>query len=56
MVWLNPEQELFWGTGDSEMYRHCHHCNEVRAGPYPKVADVLVKPEIHDIAQLPVTL
>ena len=31
LIWLNPEQERFWGTGDSEMPRYRHHCNEVRA-------------------------
>lgn len=31
LVWLNPEQERFWGTGDSEMLRYRHHCNEARA-------------------------
>ncbi len=31
LVWLNPEQERFWGTGDSEMLRYRHYCNEARA-------------------------
>ncbi len=31
VVWLNPEQERFWGTGDSEMMRYKNHCNEARA-------------------------
>lgn len=31
LVWLNPEQERFWGTGDSEMMRYRNHCNEARA-------------------------
>ncbi|MDD9303412.1 MAG: VWA domain-containing protein [Desulfobacter sp.] len=31
VVWLNPEQERFWGTGDSEMKRYSLHCNEARA-------------------------
>ncbi|WDP89996.1 MAG: VWA domain-containing protein [Desulfobacter sp.] len=31
LVWLNPEQERFWGSGDSEMLRYRHHCNEARA-------------------------
>ncbi|MCG8633235.1 MAG: VWA domain-containing protein [Desulfobacterales bacterium] len=30
VVWLNPEQERFWGTGDSEMLRYRNHCNEAR--------------------------
>ncbi len=30
LIWLNPEQERFWGTGDSEMPLYSHHCNEVR--------------------------
>ena len=30
LVWLNPEQERFWGTGDSEMQRYRHYCNEAR--------------------------
>ena len=31
LIWLNPEQERFWGSGDSEMLRFRHHCNEARA-------------------------
>ncbi len=31
LIWLNPEQERFWGTGDSEMIRYRDHCNEARA-------------------------
>ncbi len=31
LIWLNPEQERFWGSGDSEMFRYRHHCNEARA-------------------------
>lgn len=31
VIWLNPEQEKFWGTGDSEMKVYKSHCNEVRA-------------------------
>jgi uncharacterized protein with von Willebrand factor type A (vWA) domain len=31
LIWLNPEQEKFWGTGDSEMIRYKNHCNEARA-------------------------
>ncbi len=30
VVWLNPEQQQFWDTGDSEMYTYKPHCNEVR--------------------------
>lgn len=30
VIWLNPEQEKFWGSGDSEMYLYKAHCNEVR--------------------------
>lgn len=30
LVWLNPEQERFWNTGDSEMLRYRRHCNEAR--------------------------
>ena len=30
LIWLNPEQERFWGTGDSEMLRYRHYCNEAR--------------------------
>lgn len=30
VIWLNPEQEKFWGTGDSEMMVYKSHCNEVR--------------------------
>jgi len=31
LVWLNPEQERFWGSGDSEMLRYQNHCNEARS-------------------------
>jgi len=31
LIWLNPEQKKFWGTGDSEMMRYQDHCNEARA-------------------------
>lgn len=31
LIWLNPEQKKFWGTGDSEMIRYQDHCNEARA-------------------------
>jgi hypothetical protein len=36
VIWLNPEPETFWGTGDSEMLRYkafCHvaqHCSTVK--------------------------
>ena len=30
VIWLNPEQEKFWGSGDSEMYAYKAHCHEVR--------------------------
>ncbi|GAB6097706.1 VWA domain-containing protein [Desulfatiferula olefinivorans] len=30
VIWLNPEQEKFWGSGDSEMYTYKAHCHEVR--------------------------
>jgi uncharacterized protein with von Willebrand factor type A (vWA) domain len=31
LIWLNPEQKKFWGTGDSEMMQYQDHCNEARA-------------------------
>lgn len=31
LIWLNPESERFWGTGDSEMIRYRDYCNEARA-------------------------
>jgi len=31
VIWLNPEPENLWGTGDSEMRAYTHHCHEVRA-------------------------
>ncbi len=31
LIWLNPEQVKFWGTGDSEMMKYRNHCNEARA-------------------------
>jgi uncharacterized protein with von Willebrand factor type A (vWA) domain len=30
VIWLNPEQESLWGTGDSEMRSYLSHCHEVR--------------------------
>jgi hypothetical protein len=30
VIWLNPEQETLWGTGDSEIMSYMHHCHEVR--------------------------
>jgi uncharacterized protein len=31
VIWLNPEPENLWGTGDSEISSYMHHCHEVRA-------------------------
>ncbi len=30
VIWLNPEAENLWGTGDSEISAYTHHCHEVR--------------------------
>jgi len=30
IIWLNPEPEKFWRTGDSEMHTYRQHCHEVR--------------------------
>jgi len=30
VIWLNPEPEQFWATGDSEMHTYSQHCHEVR--------------------------
>ena len=30
VIWLNPEPEQFWKTGDSEMHTYSQHCHEVR--------------------------
>jgi len=30
VIWLNPEPEQFWNTGDSEMHSYRQHCHEVR--------------------------
>lgn len=30
VIWLNPEQENLWGTGDSEIRAYTPHCHEVR--------------------------
>lgn len=30
VIWLNPEQENLWGTGDSEIKSYMQHCHEVR--------------------------
>ncbi|MGD9331397.1 MAG: VWA domain-containing protein [Desulfobacterales bacterium] len=31
VIWLNPETEQFWNSGDSEMRTYSAFCNEVRA-------------------------
>ena len=31
VVWLNPEPETFWGTGDSEMLRYRPYCHVAKA-------------------------
>ena len=31
VIWLNPETEQFWNSGDSEMRTYAVFCNEVRA-------------------------
>ncbi|NLA40216.1 MAG: VWA domain-containing protein [Smithella sp.] len=31
VIWLNPEPEKLWGTGDSEIRTYLRHCHEVRA-------------------------
>ncbi len=30
VIWLNPEPENLWGTGDSEIRAYTHHCHEIR--------------------------
>jgi uncharacterized protein with von Willebrand factor type A (vWA) domain len=30
LIWLNPESEPFWGTGDSEMKKYLPHCDLVQ--------------------------
>jgi len=30
LIWLNPETEPFWGTGDSEMKKYLPHCDLVQ--------------------------
>jgi len=30
VIWLNPEQENIWGSGDSEIRSYMLHCHEVR--------------------------
>jgi hypothetical protein len=30
VIWLNPEPESIWNTGDSEIYAYKAHCNELR--------------------------
>ncbi|MEE9913638.1 MAG: VWA domain-containing protein [Deltaproteobacteria bacterium] len=30
VIWLNPEPENLWGTGDSEIRSYTHHCHEIR--------------------------
>ncbi len=39
VIWLNPEPEQTWYTGDSEMYAYKQHCNEVR--PYRNLNQLL---------------
>ena len=31
LIWLNPEPEKSWNTGDSEMYSYKPYCHEIRA-------------------------
>lgn len=32
-IWINPEPQIQWGTGDSDMWKYAPHCNDVlRAG------------------------
>ncbi len=31
VIWLNPEPEKSWNTGDSEMYSYKPYCHEIRA-------------------------
>ncbi len=31
VIWLNPEPDHLWGTGDSEMKAYMPHCHEVRS-------------------------
>lgn len=30
VIWLNPEPQASWNTGDSEMYAYKQHCHELR--------------------------
>ena len=30
VIWLNPEPENLWGTGDSEIRAYTQHCHEIR--------------------------
>lgn len=30
VIWLNPEPEAFWTTGDNEMNTYKAYCHEVR--------------------------
>lgn len=30
LIWLNPEPESMWNTGDSEMFAYKQHCHELR--------------------------
>ncbi|MEY8193656.1 MAG: VWA domain-containing protein, partial [Cycloclasticus sp.] len=30
VIWLTPEMESFWGTGDSEMLKYKPYCNIVK--------------------------
>jgi hypothetical protein len=30
LIWLNPETQYFWYTGDSEMRTYMEYCDEVR--------------------------
>ncbi|MEZ4549255.1 MAG: VWA domain-containing protein [Desulfobacterales bacterium] len=43
VIWLNPEPEQFWGTGDSEMNTYKSYCHEVRPTAEPESADLFYR-------------
>ena len=38
VIWLNPENRMTWGFGDSEMDRYAPYCDDGRGVPQPESA------------------
>jgi uncharacterized protein with von Willebrand factor type A (vWA) domain len=41
-LWINPEPEIQWGTGDSDMWKYAPHCDDIlRAGTLNELASAV---------------